>query len=316
MNDKTIGVGLIGCGGWGQVWHRVLTEMGVLRWVVDPDPEALTKVDSSAITLCGMDYEDVNKGWPVEAVVIATPPDTHYNVFRDVMELPGIKGILVEKPLAPLPGQAQDMYNMASSSGITLSVGHTFTHSPAWRATRDLVPEYGMPRLFEASWRQPYAAVPPSARNAGLLWDLGPHPLSLALDLLPGNAGLPNVVQAKAGSVHSPLDWVDIYLAWLSGGQDFRARIHLDYLGVQKERVYQVSTANAGICGWPTRDVALVSTFGSPAAAIPLLMVNRKESLATEAWEFLHRTLTGRPGDADKGVAVVEILKMVEEELG
>ena len=73
----------------------------------------------------------------VEAVVIATPPETHHAIVKRALQAG--KHVLVEKPLATRLSDAQELAELARESGLVLMPGHTFIYSPAVNAVRDLI---------------------------------------------------------------------------------------------------------------------------------------------------------------------------------
>jgi len=58
-----------------------------------------------------------------DGVIIATPTQTHLEVFREVVE--GVKNILVEKPPAATADEAEEMHRLALEKGATRPRGRT-----------------------------------------------------------------------------------------------------------------------------------------------------------------------------------------------
>ena len=73
----------------------------------------------------------------VEAVVIATPPKTHYPLAMRALQAG--KHVLVEKPLATRLDDGLELAELARASGLMLMPGHTFIYSPAVNTVRDLI---------------------------------------------------------------------------------------------------------------------------------------------------------------------------------
>src|SRR5581483_6421400 len=73
----------------------------------------------------------------VEAVVIATPPQSHYAIAKAALEAG--KHVLVEKPLATNLADACELAALAEAEELVLMPGHTFIYSPAVNAVRDLI---------------------------------------------------------------------------------------------------------------------------------------------------------------------------------
>src|SRR5205823_1078918 len=76
----------------------------------------------------------------VDAVVIATPIRTHYELARRALEHG--KHVLVEKPLTASSAEAERLIALSESVGRVLMVGHTFMYNPAVETLRRLVQEH------------------------------------------------------------------------------------------------------------------------------------------------------------------------------
>lgn len=105
-----------------------------------------------------------------DAVIIATPPDTHYPIAMRCMKL-GLD-VLLEKPMATRLSHAKELATFANKNGIVLSVDSTFVHTAAFRwldtQSRPLI-SYQSLRLAPP--------MPQAKINAG--WDLIVHDLSI-----------------------------------------------------------------------------------------------------------------------------------------
>ena len=66
------------------------------------------------------DYRELVRNPDVDAVVISTPNNLHYPMAMAALEAG--KQVFCEKPLAMNLRDAQDMYEKAQSSGVTLNV--------------------------------------------------------------------------------------------------------------------------------------------------------------------------------------------------
>ena len=64
----------------------------------------------------------------VDAVVIATPVFTHFDLASRALEAG--KHTFVEKPLAASSREADELVRVAESNGLALMCGHTFIYSP------------------------------------------------------------------------------------------------------------------------------------------------------------------------------------------
>jgi len=112
----------------------------------------------------------------IEAVAIATPPHTHYNLVRRALEAG--KHVLVEKPLARTSQEAAALIKLADELGLVMMPGHTFVYSPSVNAVRDLIQGDELGEIyFITSSRMNLGLY----QQDGVVLDLAPHDLSILL---------------------------------------------------------------------------------------------------------------------------------------
>src|SRR4051812_36645065 len=119
-------VGVVGYGYWGSKHVRVLADLpGVELTVIENRPnrlrEAMLGFPGMHFTSCLDDVQD-----DLDAVVIATPPDSHSPVALHALRA-GLH-TMVEKPLATTVADAEALVETANAGGLTLMVGHTFEY--------------------------------------------------------------------------------------------------------------------------------------------------------------------------------------------
>src|SRR6476659_2565682 len=111
----------------------------------------------------------------IDAVAIATPIFTHYDLAKRALEAG--KHVLVEKPLTPSTAQAEELVALAAKQKRVLMVDHTFVYTGAVRKIRDLVAsgELGLILYFD-SVRINLGLFQP---DFNVIWDLAPHDLTI-----------------------------------------------------------------------------------------------------------------------------------------
>ena len=177
---KPVGVAVIGLGYWGPNLLRVLAENPDVEvsWICDLDRDRLSRYRRRyPATRVTTHIERVLSDPDVDAVIIATPVHTHYDLAARV--LAAGKHVFVEKPLAPSSELADDLAELASDQRRILMCGHTFLYSPPVRAVK---------RMLEAGTLGDIYFISSSRVNLGLhqrdvsvIWDLGPHDFSILL---------------------------------------------------------------------------------------------------------------------------------------
>ena len=123
---KHVRFGLIGLGYWGPKLARNLESLpqASLEIVADLSPASLKRAKQERPWITTTDQiEDVFTS-NVDAVVIATPVATHFELARTAL-LHG-KHVLVEKPLTASVAEAEELVALARRQNRILMVGHTF----------------------------------------------------------------------------------------------------------------------------------------------------------------------------------------------
>lgn len=115
----------------------------------------------------------------IDAVALATPPRTHYELARRTLNAG--KHVLVEKPLAVDPEEAEELLRLADQVGKTLMPGHTFVYSPPVNKVRDLIRSGELGDVyFITSSRMNLGLY----QSDGVVSDLAPHDVSIMLHWL------------------------------------------------------------------------------------------------------------------------------------
>ena len=127
----SIRVGIIGYGYWGPNLARNFYELpsSQLVAIADLRDDQLKRAKSRypGIILT-TDYQELFK-MDLDAVVISTPPKTHFKVAQDCL-LHDLN-VLVEKPLTLNSLDGEELIQIADDRQLTLMVGHTFEYNSA-----------------------------------------------------------------------------------------------------------------------------------------------------------------------------------------
>jgi len=120
--------GVIGVGHLGQHHARLYASLADSRLVgvADQDTARAAVIAQKHGVQVFRDQADLLK--QVDVVSIAVPTSGHYAVAKACLEAG--KHVLVEKPIAVLPGEAQELVGLAKHHGCTLQVGHSERFNP------------------------------------------------------------------------------------------------------------------------------------------------------------------------------------------
>jgi UDP-N-acetylglucosamine 3-dehydrogenase len=180
--DRRIRVGLVGLGAMGRNHLRLLAghQDVELVLVADPVQDSLAAAVASvpgargaADALATLRHDDA---LALDALVIASPTTTHLPLALAAIER-GI-AVLVEKPLAATPAEADRIVEASAEHGVPVAVGHVERFNP-------VVLELG--RLLDEGWLSTVYAItsrragpfPARIRDVGVVVDLAPHDIDV-----------------------------------------------------------------------------------------------------------------------------------------
>ena len=111
----------------------------------------------------------------IDAVAIATPVATHFELARRVIE--SGRHVLIEKPMTSTSEESRQLIDLAASAGVVLMVDHTFLYTGAVRKIRELLDsgELGTPYYFDSE----RISLGLLQQDINVVWDLAPHDLSI-----------------------------------------------------------------------------------------------------------------------------------------
>lgn len=179
-DNKDVNVAVVGLGYWGPNLVRVLFEVPGARvtHVCDLDAERLKLFAGRYPGIqTTKDFNAVLEDPEVDAVVLATPVFTHFDLGSKCLEAG--KHLLVEKPLAPSAEKADALMAAAESVDRVLMCGHTFIYSPPVRAVKAMLDRGELGDIYFISASRVNLGL--HQRDVSVIWDLGPHDFSILL---------------------------------------------------------------------------------------------------------------------------------------
>ena len=228
---KTIRVGVIGAGYWGPNIVRNLYEA--------PGAEAVAVADLSQERLDAIskrfpslrvttDYREVIGDPTIDAICIVTPVGTHRKFAEEAFAAG--KHVLVEKPLAQSVSDAEAIVRAQERAGKTLMVGHTFVYNPAVEVVKRILDSDGIGTVYYLDSQRVNLGLHQFDTN--VLWDLGPHDVSITLYWLDQE---PEWVQCSGASFAQP-DIEDVVFLMIGFPSGAIAHAHLSWLAPSKLR--------------------------------------------------------------------------------
>ncbi len=215
MKNKPVNVGIIGLGYWGPNYLRILGELpqAAVRSCCDIDQGGREKVRETHPSLeVTPDYNELAADPEINAVVIVTPPDTHYSLARAFLKRG--KHVLIEKPFTMDSGQAGELIEIAEHNRSVLMVGHVYKYHPAIELLRSYIASGKLGRVYYLKAER--IGLGPIRKQGSALWDLAVHDVYISLHLL---SGRPDQISARGGSYiqDNIEDFVDVNLRFPGG---------------------------------------------------------------------------------------------------
>jgi predicted dehydrogenase len=328
MRRPRVRVGAVGCGYWGPNVIRNLDALPgfELGCICDADPERLGPVAArhpSAHATTRID--DVLEDPSIDAVYLATPVSTHYQLTKRA--LLSQKHVLIEKPLATTVDQALELAEIAAANHRTLMVGHTFVFSPPVRKVKELIDGSQIGEIYYVETTRVNLGL--FQKDVSVLWDLGPHDISILIYWL---GEVPVTVSARGRSyLGEALE--DVAFLTLEFPSGILAQVQLSWLAPSKlrrtsivgrkqmiiyddlEPVEKVKIFDRGVDRQPASFGEFQLTYRSGDILSPRL--DTTEPLHIECAHFLDCIQSGRTPDTSpqSAVDVVRVIQAAERSL-
>ncbi|HET9715244.1 MAG TPA: Gfo/Idh/MocA family oxidoreductase [Pseudolabrys sp.] len=328
---STVGIGVIGYGYWGPNLLRnfMKTAGAEVVGVSDLDPARLLNAKKLAPGIRETtDFKDLLSDLRVDAVAIATPVHTHFDIAMAALR--SGKHVLVEKPLAQTSAQARQLVDEAARRGRVLMVDHTFIYTPAVQKIRDLIRERVVGDVYY--YNSTRASLGLFQPDVNVIWDLAVHDMSIIQHILTNGpiavsaTGVSHVAGSPENMAHVALFFSDSCIAhisvnWLSPikirqiliGGSSKMIMYDDLEATEKIKVYDKGVVTLS---GSEKDVHQLKV-GYRAGDMWAPHLPAKEALESEAEHFVDCI---RRGDAPMsngttGLQVVQILEAASKSI-
>jgi predicted dehydrogenase len=231
MNENLV-VAQLGCGYWGPNLLRNFSALPgcTVKYVADASAERRTFVErnfprTKAIASADAAFDDP----AVDAIVIATPAATHFELARRALEAG--KHILVEKPLATTVDEVDTLGRLAEARGLIVMAGHTFIYNAAVQYVKRLIDsgELGDVR-YVYSQRLNLGRI---RSDIDAMWNFAPHDISIIQYWLDDQDP---IAVSRHGMACIQPDVEDVVFVNLVYANKVIANVHVSWLDPQKVR--------------------------------------------------------------------------------
>ncbi len=315
-----IRVGVVGYGYWGPNLARAASETeGLLvEMIADFSPKARERAaQRHPAARLVPDWETLVADPAVDAVLIATPVSTHFDIAMAALRAG--KHVLVEKPMAETPLKATRLVEEAQRRSLVLMVDHTFVYTPAIQTIRNLIDQGEMGDVYYYDSTRVNLGL--FQRDVNVIWDLAVHDFAIMDYLLdadpvaisasaagfvpdsPENMAHLSIYYSNGAMAHLNVNWlspVKIRQTLIGGSR--RMVIYDDMQTSEKVKVYDRG-AMSGDAGYEGMVSYRLGDMWAPA-------LSSKEALVTEMQEFARCVSTGAMPLTSglSGLRVVELL--------
>ena len=319
-------VGVIGAGYWGPNIVRNLHEA--------PGAEAVAVADLSPDRLDAIrkrfpavrvttDYRELVNDPSIDAICIVTPVGTHRKFSEEAFAAG--KHVFVEKPLAKTVSDAEAIVRAGERAGKTLMVGHTFVYNPAVVVVKGILESGGIGDVHYLDSQRVNLGL--HQFDVNVLWDLGPHDVSIALYWLDEE---PEWVQCSGACFVQPNieDVVFLMIGFPSGAI---AHAHLSWLAPSKLRTTIVIGSKKMVVYDDNQAVEKVKIYDQGvdklesdelrrsyrAGDIHSPRIPMTEALQVEMRHFIECVRDGKTprSDGEAGLMVVRVLELAMRSL-
>lgn len=169
---------LIGLGYWGPNLLRTFNNLGVLKAAYDLDPNKINKFRKEASYKeinFSTDYTEIFKDSSINAVVIATPPNTHYKIAMECLRAG--KHLFIEKPMTLNSVEAEEIVSYAKCLNLVVMVGHIFLYSPEILKLKSIVNSADFGKIQYVYLKR--LNLGKIQAPANVIEDLAPHDISI-----------------------------------------------------------------------------------------------------------------------------------------
>ncbi|RPJ50267.1 MAG: gfo/Idh/MocA family oxidoreductase, partial [Chloroflexi bacterium] len=263
----------------------------------------------------------------LDAVVIATPPATHYAIAKDCLEH-GLH-VLVEKPITLRSADAEDLIRTADNQQRWLMVGHTFLFNSAVETLKKMIESGELGQIYYIDAARLNLGL--FQRDSNVVWDLAPHDIAILLYLL-GNDPISVIAHGQSSIMDGVHDLAYMNLVFPN---NILAHVHVSWLdpckirritvvGSKKMVVYndvdttkKITIYDKGVEVPPYTNTFEEFQCSYHYGDITIPNIKSTEPLRTECTHFLDCIINNQKPktSGEEGLRVVKILETAQNSL-
>jgi predicted dehydrogenase len=296
----------IGVGYWGpNLLRNLISNKDCwIKSIFDPSHQRQQYVKSIYPSIeIAQTLDDVMRDPEIDAVVIATPAKTHFELVVSALE--NGKHVLVEKPMATSVSEAEKIAALADKTGLVVMVGHTFIYNSAVRYLKMLIDSGELGEIrYIYSQRVNLGRI---RSDVDALWNFAPHDVSIIQYLLKDPApisvmrkGMDYIQKGIEDVVFMNIHYPDkimahIHVSWLDPSRirkmtivGSRKMVIYDDIAINKIAIYDKGIDRMAVLGeHMDYDHSDFFNFNHRSGDVILPKIDSKEPLKEEISHFL-----------------------------
>jgi len=228
----SIVIGQIGVGRWGKNILRNLANLKncTFTHVCDSSLDQIEKYKKDYPQVSFLSNpENILSDKNIQALVIATPVASHFSLAKQAL-LSG-KHVFVEKPIVLEPKQLEELTEISQERSLVLMEGHLLLYHGAIQKMKKAIAAGLIGNIHHLYLRRTNLGA--IRTEANVLWDVGPHDISILNFLLNGEP--PEQISALGKGVFLPDNQETIFTT-VKFKNGIIANIHESWLDPFKER--------------------------------------------------------------------------------
>ncbi|NNC99274.1 MAG: Gfo/Idh/MocA family oxidoreductase [Gammaproteobacteria bacterium] len=314
-----VNIACIGAGYWGKNLIRNFHQLGVLRTICDGSEEVLERFSQQYPEVAGCrDVTEVLSDKTIDAVSIATPAETHYELILQALNAG--KHVYVEKPLCLDEQHAAECIDLAETSGLRLMVGHLLWYHPMVLEIKRMVDAGELGKLRYIYSNRLNMGLLRSEEN--VLWSFAPHDISMILGLVGSE---PLSAQAHSANHLDPM-LADHAVGLMKFSGNISAHVFVSWLNPFKEQKLVVVGEKQMLVfddtlAWDQKLASYAHSVkweGSRPLAVKaapeFIRLHQAEPLKNECQHFLDSVSSGSTPrtDGQEGLRVLKVLNKLQ----
>ena len=323
-------IGIIGYGYWGPNLVRNFASLNncTVKAVADSRRERLELLSKNYPAIQTFtNPDDIILDTEIDAVVIATPVSTHYNLALKCLS--NAKHTLIEKPMTSSTKEAEELINLAIQKNKILMIDHTFLYNSAVIKMKEIIDSgsIGNVKYFDSN-RINLGLFQP---DINVLWDLSPHDISI-LNYLHNEepysinaTGVSHTTNGIENIAYMTVNFNSKFIAHFNCSWTSPVKIRMTLIGGDKKMiVYNDIEPTEKIKIYDTGYSCITSDYEKMkilvdyrTGDIQIPKIENREALSGMARDFINSIISGKEpiSSCYSGLKVVKILEAAQKSL-